>query len=466
MFRYCGLNSKVNILPKLRNVIIEVVVRKRVYPSYSIIGSFSIMEKRLVTNVQVPDAMRKPDSFHFGIKVEQILQFKSGTMVLYLWIYVHKDNHVILKHLSPESQKIQVYDGPGTMSNLLSSGRKVYKCSTFQCTVQVSWVFHKSILQLNHSAKELSTYKSFKNTNSYVTLPNSNCSSKVCILIIKFDHGYKVNVTLHKMTFQGLKSEYGKYGGLSFIEVFNKEYSENGVVCKNDFDSNPKRRFYSAKASLKVVLYWYEPYSSTSVTLTISNTRCDLLQLSTLIHCHECYRIQPLCKRFLNKIARHSSIPLHNQFRDILYTLPQGKCFVLQIFEKYDEYSESSRVTHSCFIWISSNLIHEEDSTIHFFITGSIHPYFIQPVDETILQKVKMIVYFYNRNRILDYMSLYGSIDLFCYPSHTLPSLLVCDKDTGGSFSKPFFNSFQQHQLQNISYLARLRRLKMYSFSR
>ena len=255
------------------------------------------------------------------------------------------------------------------------------------------------------------------------------------------------------MTFQGPNREYCKHGGLSFIEVINKEYNEHGVICKNEFNTNPKRRFYSVKASLKIVLYWYQPYSSTTVTLSISNTSCDLLQLPTLLHCYECWVIQPLCSRLLRKITRHSSVLLHNQYRDILYTLPQGKCFVLQVFEKYGKYSLAglSGFNHRCKIRISSNLIHEEDSTIHFFISGSIQPYFTQSVDETVMHKVKWITYYFTKNGIVDYMTLSGSVDVFCYPSPVIPSLFECDKKIGGSFFKNFFSSYQQLQLQNIS---------------
>ena len=154
MFPYCGLHAKASIFLKLRNVIVEVFVQKRLYPSYRIIGSFSVMEKRLVTSLQRSDAIKK-QSTHSEIKLEQILLFKSDGLVFYFWVHVHKDSHAILKHLSSESQKIKIYDGPGILSNLLLPRRKVYKCSTYQCTVLVSWVFRNSELLLNHSAEEL-----------------------------------------------------------------------------------------------------------------------------------------------------------------------------------------------------------------------------------------------------------------------------------------------------------------------
>ena len=104
MFPYCGLHAKVSIFPKLRNVIVEVFVQKRLYPSYSIFGSFSVMEKRLVTSLQRSDAIKK-QSTHSEIKLEQILLFK---VMVWYFIFGATCTKIVmpyLKHLSSESKK-------------------------------------------------------------------------------------------------------------------------------------------------------------------------------------------------------------------------------------------------------------------------------------------------------------------------------------------------------------------------
>ena len=458
IFKFCGQNAKVSVFPKFTNVIIKVFLKQHDYPTYNIVGSFSIMDKRLITSNQIPKTRKKKNSVHFGVKLEEILQFKNDIVMFYLWIHVYKDHNVVITHMSSDSQKTKLFDGPGFLSTLLFPRGKFYYCSTYQCTAHVSYILGNSELVLNHSATELSIHANFYNTHSYVSLPNPNCSSGVCILNIKFDHGYKVNITLQSMVFQGENSAYCKYGGLSLIEVINEEYNENVALCRNDFSNNNKRRFYSVSSSLKMVLYWYKPYSSTSVTLRISTTECDSIHLSPVTYCHECYYFQPLCVSFTNKITKHlsRSILLYIKRRNIVYDLPESRCFVLQVFEKPDKHSLSG-FFQPCSMRLSSKLIPKEHSTIQFFITGSIQPYFAQPVEKAVLEKTKVFSYFFKKNRIQDFIAFYGSADLLCYQFAALP---LCPKNTGGSHRIGFFSFAQQHQLQNILAFASFETLK------
>ena len=458
IFKFCGQNAKVSVFPKFTNVIIKVFLKQHDYPAYSIVGSFSIMDKRLITSTQIPETSKKKDSVHFGVKLEEILLFKNDIVMFYLWIHVYKDHNVVITHMSSDSQKIKLFDGPGFLSTLLSPRGKLYHCSTYQCTAQVLHIWGNFELVLNHSATELGIHASFYNTHTYVSLPNPNCSSSVCILNIKFDHGYKVNVTLQSMVFQGENSAYCKYGGLSLIEFINEEYNENVALCRNDFSNNIKRRFYSVSSSLKMVLYWYEPYSSTSVTLRISNTECDSIHLSPVTYCHECYYFQPLCVRFTNKITKHlsRSILLYTKLHNIVYDLPRSRCFVLQVFDKPDNHS-LIKVFQPCSMRISSKLIPKEHSIIHFYVTGSIQPYFTQPVEKDVLEKTKVISYFFRKNRIQDFIAFYGSADLFCFQFPVLP---LCLKNIGGSYWMRFFAFGQYHQMQNISVFGSFETLK------
>ena len=144
IFKFCGQNAQVSVFPNFTNVIIKVFLKQHDYPTYSIAGSFSIMDKRLITSTQIPKTTKKKNSVHFGVKLEEILLFKNDIVMFYLWIHVYKDHNVVITHLSSDSQKMKPFDGPGFLSTLLFPRGKFYYCSTYQCTAHVSYILGNS----------------------------------------------------------------------------------------------------------------------------------------------------------------------------------------------------------------------------------------------------------------------------------------------------------------------------------
>ena len=369
---------------------------------------------------------------HSQTQPEQIFLIRNNSTLCYFFVQTKKGKHIALKKFSFFPLKINAYDGPGTHYLLLLPERYVYKCSTHQCTVHVLHSINKYTMSLNFSSMDIKSKLVYLDTDSDISLPNVNCMSKTCIFDVRYNAGYQVNMTLISIKFQGPDSEVCKYGGLTAIESLKHEYKQHVPLCTNYSSKTwSQRGFYSVNSSLKVVLYWYQPYSTIDVTFSISGTKCDTVQISPSTYCSECSFNSP-CLSYFNRVTQYSNVSLKtNDIDTILYSISDNQCFVLQLIEN----STTPKISTSCNMDIAPDIIPEMKSRIHYFITGSMEPFFSQyQMNKTIHTKLRTIARYYSSNQTYDYIAFYGIVDMFCIPFYG-PSISYCVKNPSVSAS-------------------------------
>ena len=435
-FKYCGQHSNVCVLPSYANVIVDMVVRATEFTTYKVAGAFSVIDRGFFTSVQNDNFI---DS---QMQPEAIFLFKTNGTLVYFFIKVRKGEHIILKNFLFYAQKINIYDGPGTLCLLLPHTGKVFKCSTHQCTLRVLQLSKNYTMSLNFTSLVIKSKLVYIDTSGDITLPNFNCKSTICVIDIRFNDGYQVNITLASLKFQGPKSGICKYGGLTAVESLKNEYKEHDPLCTNLYIFTlSQRRFYSVNSSLKMVLYWYQPYSTIDVKFSFSSTNCDILHISPTQFCKECDFNTP-CASYFNRVTQYSNVSLKtNELDTIVYSTLDDQCFVLQLMEN----STSLRYFWYCKIDIVPDFILEDHSKIHFQITGVIQPLFSEkPTNRTIASRGRTIAhYYYFTSGVRDYMALYGMIDRFChiYSFHPKYTKSCVNNSDSSSSLHPFYKA-------------------------
>ena len=127
---------------------------------------------------------------------------------------------------------IKLYNGPGTLSKVISNYRDTFKSSSFQCfflqilstaklTVNDHY-FNYFTIQLNYNKKLHAS------DITSITLPGLPCMVKISTS--KYSH---INITVNNMVMlKGDKSTRCKLGGLAFTENENEAFKETAVMCQ------------------------------------------------------------------------------------------------------------------------------------------------------------------------------------------------------------------------------------------
>ena len=71
-----------------------------------------------------------------------------------------------------------------------------------------------------------------------------------------------------------------KYGGIAFVQNTGLSYNEVATICESHNRSvRNNKNIISHSSNLIIVTYWYKNYSNTSVSLNVTKTRCQSVQI-------------------------------------------------------------------------------------------------------------------------------------------------------------------------------------------
>ena len=239
-----------------------------------------------------------------------------------------------------------VYDGPGLLADV-SKNQRIKQCSTFQCIIHLlthrNHLLHANIKYYTEALPSLERVKISQEQLLSINLPNMNCLDTVCTVAIHIPDGYHIIVTVNKLLRIGLYDETCLYGGLVASEQLTDDYRQSGTVCEHYHGTEHPRKFYSHKSSLILILYWYKMYSKINITVDISSTSCELVNIDICHYHNVCKEDTSLsCLLYLNYVTQYASINIsievtHSSltpFIPILILTPlQNKCYVLALLQ-------------------------------------------------------------------------------------------------------------------------------------
>ena len=164
-------------------------------------------------------------------------------------------------------------------------------------------------------------------------------SDNICNIFIQTDIEHRVNATVKEVVVTpDVHDETCMYNGLVPVENLGvDDYKEIESLCDNhDKTQDSSKSFYSHNSTMQIILNWYSIYSTISVKLNISHTRCKPVYIDI---CYFVFGIaikqkyQTRHHLYLNYISQYSNITI---MKDAQYFAPykylsqlHGKCIIL-----------------------------------------------------------------------------------------------------------------------------------------
>ena len=342
-FIYEGHFPTFNLYPRFNSLTIKLyyVGPKCHYDLFNINGSFTVMDRKVSYNVVINNVTDQQPDFQYTIKNEYFL--------FWYHLKVIKLNKILIV---PSVMNIElgskyiVYDGPGLLADA-SKNQRIKQCSTFQCIIHLLTHMNHSYVDIKYYTKTLLSLESVTISQEQllsINLPNINCLDTVCTIAIHILDGYHVNVTINKLLRIGLYDETCLYGGLVASEQLTDDYRQSSTVCENYHGTKQPRSFYSHKSSLILILYWYKMYNTFNITVDISGTSCEPVNIDICHYEDACMDIGiSRCLLYLNYVTQYSSINISTEAtylsetpfsHPILRLIPlQNKCFILALLQ-------------------------------------------------------------------------------------------------------------------------------------
>ncbi len=224
VFRFCCQLSSFNFYPPGHRFLTEVSTITTEL-SYKINASFMVNDKNVKENVPISHSNT----------VQYFLTYKINYHTeQYLWIVTKKSEHLIIAKNTHRncSCVITVMDGPGILSQKLTSRNQTYISSTFQSFVQVI-SFKNSVESLayhSHTLKVVIREHIARDTDFLV--PNQKCNfSNPCVASMQAPNHSPLKVTVKNMSYGGFPSLDCQYGGLSLLYTQSRKLFELLTAC-------------------------------------------------------------------------------------------------------------------------------------------------------------------------------------------------------------------------------------------
>ncbi len=316
LYFYCGSHSTLNVYPDVPNVAVSMFIHDDT--KYALHIWFSVMDRYFLMSLQIfaPQQTLNQGPSHL---------LRKKLMLTFHLIQVKISHYVRISVLRVGFNfRCKVLDGPVFESDVVKRKGNSFKSSTFQCIIlmlQLSALSGFEDKHFNYTSYHLLISLNIRvvdSTNVTLPLDGFGCYLNPCVVLAEADQGFHVNITLtHLMYKSSILDRTCRFGGLAVQHHASKDATQ---FCNNQSLSNEQNRnYYSSNASMILVLYWYEHYSSIHASLIISQTRCSPVVFEHCTSSAEC------------GIPESLNIVFEN--RSITCYLSVGQCFVLQISE-------------------------------------------------------------------------------------------------------------------------------------
>ena len=239
---------------------------------------------------------------------------------------MRKLDQILVKLIHLKSNEYTVYDGPGILRDTLKH-HNILLCSTFQCVIHIL-LKYKVLTRdyyFRYYSKSLIASKIIKINQNQVFvehLPNMNCLYQICMISIDAEYGNQVNVTVTNINHSGFYDTTCMYSGLLTIEILRDGYKESTILCEShDGTKNPSRSFYSHNSSLRLVFYWYRHYSAINLSVSISQTKCNPIEIDGCLYDKYCRKYKSWfpkkCSFYLKYVTQYTWVKMLKQGHNI-----------------------------------------------------------------------------------------------------------------------------------------------------
>ncbi len=226
-------------------------------------------------------------------------------------IEVSKTRQLTLNVFQCHSDWLQVFDGPGPLSETLKPQGKILQASSFQAVFQILTKYssnaNRDICALNYISRTLGTEWSLKSFVSKLVV-NTKCKRNPCVAIVSAPKALHVNLTVISVKYQSKGTLSCRYGGFCYFENFT-HFKEECLCSNHSFTLSPSRSFYSKLSQLQVVLFWYKAYTNVEVSVNLSTSNCTPVVID-ICFTKFCQQNVSECRQILASLAQTNDLEI------------------------------------------------------------------------------------------------------------------------------------------------------------
>ena len=273
-FKYCGIVSSFTLYLSSNKV--QIYMSSKWYVTFRSILSHSVIDAYKLSSYSVKS--KNPVA-----PVSMMIFFMSKLFLLKYQLQVeHFERINILCNISTYDM-IEVYDGPGTLYNMLEpsvfeSDLVIYTTTTFQNVIFLSTrnntLFNTVFMKYN-TTMILKTHREFfVDVNEHVQMTSQTelNNTEIKLVIFKTQAHSFLNITIHQIKFKGENQYSCGFAGITSYDITgNGTYKKISAICYNN---EKNRNVYTQSSIMLLVMYSYKKYSNFSLNLSVSTTQC------------------------------------------------------------------------------------------------------------------------------------------------------------------------------------------------
>ena len=217
--------------------------------------------------------------------ITMIKLFNSGSYFLRYKLQVERYECIHISWSTVQTDIIEIYDGPGTLYNMLKpfvseNGKLLYTTTSFQSVVL--------LFTNNNTHSAFVTYKTamLMNMNKWVYVERNQfilitsqrelTNAEIKIMKIEAEMELFFNITIHQMNYTGRNHSSCGFAGITSYDIStNGTFKKISTVCHSNNDQEYKyRNIYTQNSVVLLVLYSYKKYSNFSLVFSVSTSSC------------------------------------------------------------------------------------------------------------------------------------------------------------------------------------------------
>ena len=332
-YEYCGKYSNFNVFPKFSKVKLELNLGSHM--AFKLDATFCIIDKDLIfspinSSSKVITRDIEIQCYKIGVKY-----YLSS-----FYLRVKKMYKLKLHVIKSEEKHHVVYDGPGTMFEILKMSRKepTYSTSTFQCLLQFMFTYlikshnqHFNYYLVHHLNKVHKKVKA--DVELILKMPLSNCQENICVLYLKGTAGYSLTFMILNVSAFPHKSSTCLFYGMTVGEILNGDYLTMADFCP-EFGTPENllnRSFYTKYKWLWIVLHWYHDYSNITTTVKVSTSKCKGVPFDVCRY-KICLLESARCNPYFERITQSTNLTL-TKSGNAVYSVLTEACVVLMVMD-------------------------------------------------------------------------------------------------------------------------------------
>ncbi len=446
--KFCGELSKFSVFSKsIKQVLLRLHVHSGFHSKHNfefdLGGSFTIFDARMMNTENSPPELRI---------IPWLLQtdlVKLSRKFFVMHFLIRKLGHQIIE-INPDKSLVNrliVHDGPISSLSIIKPTNGVYETSTFQCMVMLigehnnfkiakcpkiksrwskckhKWNDKTFAQKINVKAKPIENVQEIAIDGREKQMLQLSCPGNPntqVVFVTTNTTDIQANVTVQTLIYSGPSSSLCLFGGFAVTEPNTENSVVYPLLCKseNPSEGHQGKSFYSSKSSLHLLLFGYNTLSSVIATVTITSTRCKLVQICDCSY-HYCTRsalppVQP-CEQYLKERSVAGNVLIEFGKKAVVLSITIDKCIILQIVRNFTQFfvPYSNRIMSDCPTEI--HLKRHFKRKFLMAVRGSVN--FLDTEEEYLLKCAP------NRRkfRIVDSANVLfcGLFEKFCYPIDT-----------------------------------------------